>query len=289
MQTIHQMTRDGGARKEVADFFAGSGLILAPHMDDEVLGCGGTIALLPDKTNWHVLYATDGMGSPEPVLPWRDKISPDLGQIRQGEAQAALAVLGIPADNIYFLNLPDGRLRQHQSALEKAVTELVARLQPDHLLAPFRYDRHPDHLALNRAATRLMKMSLYQGCLTEYFVYHHWRMLPTGDVRDYIRPELLVEMDVTAVAPQIRAALDCFKSQTTRFYPWQARPNLTPELLDAVSQEPELFLRYDPVWPGTAVFDRAIPWIRIAHRLEPWLKKRKDRLVAWWRRGIKRE
>jgi LmbE family N-acetylglucosaminyl deacetylase len=274
---------------EVADFFRGSGLILVPHMDDEALGCGGTITLLLDKRDWHVVYATDGMGSPEPVLPWRDEISPDLGQIRQDEAQAALTVLGIPADNIYFLNLPDGRLRQYQSALDKSVADLVDRLQPDHLLAPFRYDRHPDHLALNRAATRLVQSGRYQSCLTEYFVYHYWRMLPTGDVRDYIRPELLAEVDVTTVARQKRAALGCFKSQTTRFYSWQARPNLTPELLDAVSQEPELFLRYDPAWPGTAVFDRAVPWIRIAHRLEPWLKKHKDRLMAWVRRGIGRK
>jgi LmbE family N-acetylglucosaminyl deacetylase len=274
---------------EVADFFNGSGLIVVPHMDDEVLGCGGTIALLPDKANWHVVYATDGMGSPEPVLPWRDKVSPALGQIRQDEARAALAVLGIPANNVYFLNIPDGRLRHFPQGLQEALAIWVDELQPDHLLVPFRYDRHPDHLALNRAATQLVQTGMYRGCLTEYFVYHQWQMLPTGDVRDYIRPELLYQVDVTAVAQQKRAALDCFKSQTTRFYPWQARPNLTPEMLDAVSQAPELFLRYDPAWPGTTVFDRAVPWIRIAHRLEPWLKKRKDRLVAWARRGIKRE
>ena len=270
---------------EVADFFRGSGLILVPHMDDEALGCGATIALLPDKTNWYVVYATDGMGSPQPVLPWRDKISPDLGQIRQDEARAALAVLGIPASNIYFLNLPDGRLRQHQAALDKAIADLIIQHQPEHLLVPFRYDRHPDHLALNRSATRLVETGQYEGWLTEYFVYHYWRMLPTGDVRDYIRPELLAEVDGTAVAYQKRAALDCFKSQTTRFYPWQSRPNLTPELLDEVSQSPEVFLRYDEKLAGTAVFSHNVPWIRIAHRLEPWLKKRKDRLVAWVRRG----
>jgi N-acetylglucosamine malate deacetylase 1 len=274
---------------EVGEFFGGSGLIVVPHMDDEALGCGGTIALLPHKTKWHVVYATDGMGSPEPVLPKRDKISPDLGRIRQAEARAALAVLGMPTPNVHFLDLPDGRLSRHGQQLYQLIARLVAELQPDHLLVPFRFDRHPDHLALNQVATRLVNEGTFSGQMTEYFVYHQWRMLPTKDVRAYIRPELLAKVEVTAVAQQKRAALDCFKSQTTRFYPWQARPNLTPELLDEVSQSPELFLRYDKKLAGTAVFSHNVPWIRIAHRLEPFLKKRKDRLAAWWRRGIKRE
>ena len=264
------------------DFFAGSGLILVPHMDDEALACGGSIALLPDKTAWHLVYFTDGLGSPDPVLPGRDAISPDLGQIRQAEARAAMALLGVPSANVHFLNLPDGRLRQHQVAVDEAVETWVDTLRPDHVLAPFRYDRHPDHLALNRAATRLAQTGALH--LTEYFVYHHWRLLPTGDVRDYIRPGLLQVIEITAVAQQKRAALDCYKSQTTRFYPWQTRPNLTPGLLDDVSQAPEMFLRYDRRMGGTAVFSHAVPWIRLAHRLEPFLKKRKDRLVARWRR-----
>jgi LmbE family N-acetylglucosaminyl deacetylase len=268
----------------VADFFTGSGLIAVPHMDDEVLGCGGTMALLPDKAAWHVVYASDGLGSPEPVRP-QDHVSPDLGQIRQTEAQAALAMLGMPKENTHFLNLPDGRLRSYQSALRQALANLVAEWQPDHLLVPFRYDRHPDHLALNQVATQLVTAGVFQGALTEYFVYHQWRLLPAGDVRAYIRPDLLRRVEITAVSRQKRAALDCFKSQTTRFYSWQARPNLTPELLAEVSRQPELFLRYDKKLAGTAVFDRAVPWIRIAHRLEPFLKKRKDRLLAWWRRG----
>jgi N-acetylglucosamine malate deacetylase 1 len=270
----------------VGDFFAGSGLIMVPHMDDEVLACGGTMALLPNKAAWHVVYATDGMGSPEPVLPWRDKVSPDLGRIRQAEARAATALLGLPPENVHFLNLPDGRLRRHTPALRQALLQRVARLQPDHLLAPFRYDRHPDHLALNHTVMRLVQEGAFRGALTEYFVYHRWRLLPAGDVRRYVRPGLLHQIDVTAVSAQKREALDCFKSQTTCFYPWQMRPNLTPELLDEAGRAPELFLRFDATLPGTAVFQHTVPWIRIAHRLEPILKKRKDRLVAWWRRGV---
>lgn len=269
-----------------ADFFAGPGLVVAPHMDDAVLACGGTLAQLPHKANWHVAYATDGMGSPEPIIPWRDRISPDLGAVRRAEAREAMSCLGIPETNLHFLNLPDGRLRRHKTALRRALVELITQLRPDHVLVPFRYDRHADHLALNHVLTEMVHNGAYGRALTEYFVYHRWRLLPQGDVRHYIRPGLLSEVDISAVAGRKRAALDRFKSQTTCFYSWQARPNLTPDLLDDVSRAPECFLRYDPGLPSATVFDSSVPWIRIAHRLEPFLKKRKDRLLAWWRRGM---
>jgi LmbE family N-acetylglucosaminyl deacetylase len=269
-----------------AGFFAGTGLVVVPHMDDEALACGGLLALLPEKGKWHIAYATDGRGSPEPVIPWRDRVSPDLSTIRRDEACAAMACLGIPETNLHFLNLPDSRLGAHERALEHELRQLLAGIQPHHLLIPFRYDRHSDHLALNRTATRIALENGNGPLLTEYFVYYRWRTLPAGDVRQYIRPELLKAVDTSAVAAQKRAALACYESQTTRFYAWQARPNLTAELLDAVSREPELYLRYDPALPGAAIFNRAAWTIRLMHRLEPFLKKRKDRLVAWWRRGM---
>ena len=103
-----------------------------------------------------------------------------------------------------------------------------------------------------------------------------YRLLPRGDIRAYVRPGLLRRVDPGEASAVKRAALDRFASQTTRFYPWQTRPNLTPALLDAVSAEPEVFLRYDPALGGPAVLAGPVPWIRVAHRIEPWLKKRKQ-------------
>jgi LmbE family N-acetylglucosaminyl deacetylase len=220
------------------EIFKGVTLIVAPHMDDEVLACGGTIAQLPQKERIHVVYATDGMESPAPVLPWRDAISPDLGVVRMREAKAAMECLGVPEKNIHFLGLPDGQLES------------------------------------------------YRAELNEYFIYYRSRLLPAGDIRQYIHPQHLVAVNIEAVLAQKRAALDCFKSQTTRFYTWQSRPNLTKPLLDEVSRTPEFFLRYNPSFPGAAIFSRAVPWIRFVHRTEPYLKKRKDHVVAVLNRGL---
>jgi LmbE family N-acetylglucosaminyl deacetylase len=267
------------------DRLHGAIALTAPHMDDCVLGCGGLFALLPKKEEFFVIYATDGMGSPEPVIPGRDRVSPDLGEVRQREALAALGSLGISTRNVHFLNLPDGKLTQDVSTLNNRLAELLDQIKPDVILTPFRYDRHPDHLALNHAVMVYHGYSSRHMTILEYFIYHHWRLLPSGDVRTYLKPDHLYELEITSVSDRKLAALQLFKSQTTRFYPWQARPNLTPELLERVSQAPEFFLEFVNSQPGAQVFDRLVPYIRIAHRLESFLKKRKDRAIALLRRG----
>ncbi len=268
--------------------FQGTLLVLVPHMDDEALACGGLIALLPEKRRIHLAYATDGRGSPAPLLPWRDHVDRDLKEARLAEARNALAVLGVPAENLCFFSLPDGRLQRSQTELRRRLEEQLDRLRPDHLLIPFRYDRHPDHLALNHAAMAAARTGRFAGPITEYFVYHHWRLLPEKDIRRYIRPADLLTVDMAAAAERKRAALACYTSQTTRFFPWQTRPNLTPALLDEVSRAPEQFLPFRPERAGSRVFTRLVPWIRLAHRLEPALKKGKDQAAALLRRGVGR-
>jgi LmbE family N-acetylglucosaminyl deacetylase len=270
---------------EPGELFRGVVLITVPHMDDEALACGGTIAKLADKQQVHLVYATDGMRAPEPILPWRDAVSPDLGAIRRQESVAAMAFLGIPESNIRFFQLPEARLERHQGRLAALLRDLIVELAPDHILTPFRYDRHRDHIAVNRAVMAATRAAGRPIQLAEYFVYHYWRLLPRRDVRRYIRASELRQVEITEVSDRKRAALECFKSQTTRFYPWQTRPNLTASLLDSVSREPELFLISNPSLPGASVFTDSVTWIRMAHRLESPLKRTKDRAVAVWQRA----
>jgi LmbE family N-acetylglucosaminyl deacetylase len=267
--------------------FPGSVLIVAPHMDDEVLACGGTVAMLPQKERIHVVYATDGMKSPSPILP-HDAISSDLGEVRVQESVEALGLLGIPEENLHFLRLPEAKLRQHTSALRQGLLACIAAIKPDHILMPFRFDRHPDHLAINSVLTAVYQQGQLQANLTEYFVYYRWRLLPGRDVRQYIRPSCLHPVDTSSVAEQKRRALACFRTQTTHYYTWQTRPILTPMLLDDVRQTPEYFLRYEASMPGTAVFTKAILWIRFVHRWEPHLQKWRYLVGASLQRGLQK-
>jgi LmbE family N-acetylglucosaminyl deacetylase len=260
-------------RVDPVESFAGRVLVLAPHMDDEVLACGGLLALLPDKARIHVTYATDGMRSPAPVHPWRQSITPDLGERRMQESTDAVGLLGVPRGNLTFLRLPEARLREHLPELARRLEHTIGEHDPDHVLMPFRYDRHPDHLAIHQVVTQAHRAGRIRATLTEYFVYHRWRLLPRRDVRKYVRPRLLLELDIGEVADRKRAALACFTTQTTRYYSWQTRPILTPQLLDDECAQPEQFLRADPEIRGAEVFSHAATWIRVAHRVEPVLQK----------------
>ena len=84
------------------NFLSGTVVIIAPHMDDEALVCGGLIAKLADKDRLHIIYCTDGMKSPAPILPGKDKISPDLGRFRMDESTQAMKRLGVPEKNLHF-------------------------------------------------------------------------------------------------------------------------------------------------------------------------------------------
>jgi LmbE family N-acetylglucosaminyl deacetylase len=249
--------------------FSGIIVIVAPHMDDEALACGGLIAKLPDKNRIHVVYATDGMKSPAPIIPGRDEISPDLGKVRMNESTQAMKLLGVPEQNLHFLCLPEAQLREIRAALQKALREKLKKLAPQHILVPFRYDRHLDHLAVNHIVVSAIEQGIVKAQLIEYFVYYRWRLLPKGDIRKYIKPQFLFTLDISDVAKQKRDSLDCFASQTTIYYPWQTRPILTPVLLDEECQNPEYFLISNASLSGTAVFSNSVPWIRLAHRLEP--------------------
>jgi len=259
-------------------------VIVAPHMDDEALACGGLIAKLPHKEGVHIIYATDGMKSPAPIIPGRDKISPDLGKTRMQESIAAMKFLGVPEQNLYFLCLPEAQLKKHVSSLRKLLGDTIRRIAPTNIFVPFRYDRHPDHLAVTHAMASELQQDNHQIQLIEYFVYYRWRLMPKRDIRRYIRPQFLFKLEIGDVAGQKRQALDCFKSQTTIYYPWQTRPILTSVLLDEECQNPEFFLISNDSSAGAAVFSNSVLWIRLVHRLEPFLQRWKYRIGATLKR-----
>jgi len=261
-------------------------VIVAPHMDDEALACGGLIAKLPHKNGVHIIYATDGMKSPAPIIRGRDKISPDLGKTRMQESIEAMKLLGIPERNLHFLCLPEAQLKKHLSSLRNLLREKISAIEPRQIFVPFRYDRHPDHLVVNHAIVSDFGRGDTQLQVIEYFVYYRWRLMWKRDIRRYIRPELLFRLEIGDVAQQKRQALDCFTSQTTIYYPWQTRPILTSTLLNEECQNPEIFLVSDDPSAGTAVFSSSVLWIQLVHRLEPFLQKSKYRIGATLKRQL---
>lgn len=127
----------------------GKTLVVAPHPDDESLGCGGAVALLRKFGNEvTVLTVSDGaLSHPNSV-----KFPPlKLRDLRESETIAALEILGVPADKITFLRFPDGsvpgELSDDFAAAVTNVRNHLAKISPQTILLPWRRDPHPDHLA----------------------------------------------------------------------------------------------------------------------------------------------
>lgn len=256
--------------------FPGPIAIVAPHQDDETLGCGGLIARLAARREIHVIYATDGSRSP---LRDGEAANPALVAIREDEARQALESLGVPADHLHFLRLPDGALSQHEPALQRALQDVLARLMPATVLVPFRYDWHPDHCAAQQVVARAHARGEIPGVMVEYFVYTHRRLLPGGDIRSCLAPGTLCEVEIVSVAAQKREALERFRSQTTRYFDWQRRPILTDQVLTRACASPEMFLP-----SATRLRTRTgVPqwWVELASRIEPRLKRAKDGMLSW--------
>lgn len=119
-------------------------LILAPHPDDESLGCGGLIAECCQRGQQPVVVIlTDGAAS----HPASKRYPPErLRELRAEEARQAVTLLGLASHNLVFFDYPDTAL-----PASHAITAKVATLAEDCgctvILGPWLYDPHCDHEA----------------------------------------------------------------------------------------------------------------------------------------------
>ncbi len=111
-------------------------LIIAPHPDDEVLGCGGTIAKFSaEKHEVFVTIVTKG----RPPL-----FSEEFVAQGRKESLRAHQVLGVK-DTI-FCDLPAAALDvTEHSQVNQVIGKVVTELKPDLLFIPFLGDIHLDH------------------------------------------------------------------------------------------------------------------------------------------------
>lgn len=132
---------------------AGSILVIAPHPDDETLGCGGLIAAAVERGLCvHTVFVTDG-GASHPGSPTWSRAR--LAARRRAEGEEALRRLGAGAMPRTFLDLPDAAMPHPGSAAHEAAVAAIAQilrdLAPDLVALPWRRDPHGDH----RAAWRM--------------------------------------------------------------------------------------------------------------------------------------
>ncbi|HUR81140.1 MAG TPA: PIG-L deacetylase family protein, partial [Thermoanaerobaculia bacterium] len=164
-------------------------LVLAPHPDDEVIGCGGLVAQhLREKRVVRIVVATDGSqgGSAEE---------------REQESRRALGRLG-DGGELVFLRFPDRSFgREAMPRLRQAL--LV--FHPDLILVPSPIEIHPDHLELARVFCDLVQSddTLFADLATARVAFY--------EVGQPLRPNAIV--DITGVAESKYAAIAEHASQ----------------------------------------------------------------------------
>ncbi len=118
-------------------------LIIAPHPDDEVLGCGGTIAKYASEGEKVYLCVVTKAYPPE----W----SEDEIKERRNEVLRANKMLGI--EKTYFLDLPTVTLVTFpQKQLHEAITQVTDVVQPEIVYIPHGGDVNRDHRLVFGAA-----------------------------------------------------------------------------------------------------------------------------------------
>lgn len=166
-------------------------LVLAPHPDDEVLGCGGTILKhLAQGDPVHVVVAFDGRAG----LP----ANAAEGTRRQ-EAAAAAQILGLLP--YHFLDHPEGHVpsaAQFEAGVRQLV-ELFASVGPEIVYAPWPGEAHVDHRTLARAAFRAAAL---HGGKTDVWGYEVWTPLRADRV-----------IEISDVWETKVAALEAYASQ----------------------------------------------------------------------------
>ncbi len=119
-------------------------LIVAPHGDDEVLGCGGTIFReLALGSEVHVLIMTKGY----------EAQGFSKSSLEQKELEMESIIESIPYSTFARLDFPAVGLETiPRSELVKAIHNHIQELQPECLYIPFKGDVHTDHQVVAEAA-----------------------------------------------------------------------------------------------------------------------------------------
>ncbi|MFJ2399554.1 PIG-L deacetylase family protein [Streptomyces sp. NPDC087843] len=127
---------------------SGRVVVVAAHPDDEVLGFGGSLALLAaSEAEVTVVVLTDGEGS----HPHSRTVTPEeLVRLRAAETRAALAELGAAHVQVVRWGVADTEVAKHERRITERLHPLVTGAAL--VVAPWTGDVHSDHEAAGRAA-----------------------------------------------------------------------------------------------------------------------------------------
>jgi LmbE family N-acetylglucosaminyl deacetylase len=130
--------------------FGKSVLVLAPHQDDEVIGCGGAVVLQVRAGGAAaIVMLQDGADEHNEIGMPRNA----LMELRNQESRSSAAVIGLEPPR--FLNY--ARLAESVQQASEEVHRIIVEREIDAVFVPFFLDAHPDHRSANYVLTEALK------------------------------------------------------------------------------------------------------------------------------------
>lgn len=200
-------------------------LVIAPHADDEVLGCGATISKLAKEGHEvYVLIATNAsVGAPE-------LFGPEI--IRQVRSEAMEAHKILKVHETVFLELPAPALDQYpRYKMANEIASVIKKFAVDTVFIPHRGDCHKDHAVIHECAMVACR-PLANCTVKRVYAYETLSETEWGEpvAADFFVPVKYNTFTANEFAVKLEA-MSCFKSQ---LYPFPASRSL--EAIEALAK-----------------------------------------------------
>lgn len=189
-------------------------LVVAAHPDDEVLGCGGTIARHADAGDQvNVLIVAEGATSRHPERD-RAQVGDELSVLAKA-AHMAGSILG--ASGVELLDLPDNRLDSlDRLDLIKQIEERIYRYQPQFVYVHHAGDVNVDHRRLHEAVVTACRPTPGHcvRALLSFEVPSSTEWQPPGSAQSF-SPNWFVD-----ISEQWQRKCEALKAYATEMRPW---------------------------------------------------------------------
>jgi N-acetylglucosamine malate deacetylase 1 len=184
-------------------------LVIAAHPDDEILGCGGTIALhVKNGEQCHILFIADGESS---------RGTKDSVTITERKAKSAEAQKVIGANHPLFLDFEDNQMDKIPILeIVKKIEAIINRIQPSVIYTHHSGDLNVDHMIVNKAVLTACRPQP-NFCVRE--IYSFEILSSTGWSSPYAHNNFVPNkyVDVSSTFDKKITALMCYEKEMREF------------------------------------------------------------------------
>ena len=203
-------------------------IVFAPHPDDETWGCGGTIAKkISEGYEVLIVVMTDGRHAFSKVLGIESEPTPsELKEIRKEEVKRATRVLGVPEENLLFLDFEDAMLEKNEREAQEKIFEILRENPPPiEVYFPYEKDYHMDHRVTNRIVRNSIKKLGLRTMGYQYSIIQKYgRISPLIDAFFNLFRHNMIRVDISEFLSLKEAAVKEFKSEISIISSRQKKP-----------------------------------------------------------------